>query len=127
MPHTESKAVGPGGDEAERDEPLEIEPPVREPEVEQPEREQPVGESKARGEPRVSTEVPEVHMELVSSGVVEVAPLHVDNSPLMLGQSASGAPGTEASRWGKGHSYSRRRKMMGRKGTMDYMGSSSEE
>lgn len=35
MPYTESEVVGPGGDEAVRDEPLEIEPP----EVEQPERE----------------------------------------------------------------------------------------
>lgn len=33
-------------------------------------------------------------MEVVSSGVVEVAPLQVDNSPLMPRQSALGAPGT---------------------------------
>lgn len=56
MPYTEFEVIGPGGDEAERDEPPEIEPPK----VEQPEREQSVGESEARGEPGVSTEVPKV-------------------------------------------------------------------
>lgn len=66
-------------------------------------------------------------MELVSSGVVEVAPLQVDDSPLMLRQNALGAPSTEASSWGKGYSYSGRWKMMGRKGTVEYVGSSSEE
>lgn len=79
MPYTESEAIGPGGDEAERNESPETEPL----EVEQPEREQFVGESEARGELGVSIEVPEVQMELVSSGVVEVAPLQVDDSPLM--------------------------------------------
>lgn len=41
-------------------------------------------------------------MELVPSGVVEVIPLQVDDSPLKPKQSASGALGTKASRWGKG-------------------------
>lgn len=53
------------------------------------------------------TEVLEVHMELVPSGVVEVTPLQVDDSPLGVRPDVLGVRGTMGSHWDKG--YSRRR------------------
>lgn len=39
-------------------------------------------ETETGGKPEVYTEVLEIHIELVPSGIVEVTPLQVDDSPL---------------------------------------------
>lgn len=138
MPHAELGVEPTGEDQTEggpqpkREQPKR-EQPAMEPDIKQPIEEPEVGgeqtakESETSEGPGVQTEVPGVHIELVPSGVVEATPLQVDDSPLRPKPSASEAPGTEASRWGKGKSYTRRRKMMGWKGTVDFVGSSSEE
>lgn len=61
------------------------------------------------GVPDVHTEVPEMHMGLVSSGIVEVTPLRVDDSPLGTEPNVPGVRGTTVFYSRKGHSYSRKR------------------
>lgn len=124
MPHTKPKVEQPRMEQTEEEQP-ETEQPAGDPKVGE---EQIMGEFGAGREPEVHTEMLEMHMELVPSGVVEVTPLRVDDSPLGTKPDASGVYGTEASCWGKGHSYSRKRvKQRGRKGTVEYVGSSSNE
>lgn len=86
--------------------------------------EQTMGESETGREPEVYTEMPKMHIELVPSGVVEVTPLRVDDSSLRTRPDALGVRGTASSPWGKGYS---RKKMMGKKGTVEFVGSSTEE
>lgn len=77
--------------------------------------------------------VPKLHMELVPSGVVEVTPLQVDNSHLRPRQSVSRAhdavvPQGEARvRFRDENSYSRKGKKRAKNGTMEFVGSNSDD
>lgn len=115
-----------------------VEPVGEEQTMEEPEigGEQTMGEPKTggeqtMGEPETSGE-PEVQKTLVPSSVVEVTPLQIDDSPLRPRQSASGArsavvPEGEAKvQFRAGYSYSRKKKM-GRKEMVDYVGSSLDD
>lgn len=93
--------------------------PSTEPKARQPRGEQTGGEPEASGGPKMQA-------TLVPSGVVEVAPLQVDDSPLGTRHDVPKVRGSTAFRWGKGNSYTRK-KMMGRKRMVDYMGSNSDD
>lgn len=80
------------------------------------------------GVPEVHTEVPEMHIRLVPSGIVEMTPLWVDDSPLGMRPDVLEVHGTAAFRWHKGHSYSRKRvKQRARKGTVEYVNSGADD
>lgn len=81
------------------------------------------------GEPETGGK-PEVHTTLVSSGVVSVAPLQIDGSPLQTVSKRAIVPphGDDRVQYGAGHSYSRKRlKKKAKKGTVDYVGNNSND
>lgn len=85
-----------------------IEMPYVELEVEQPWGEQ-TGEEQPKREQ--DTREHKVQTVLVSGGVVEVAPLQIDDNPLLTVWSHADVPphGDDRVRYGAGHSYSRKR------------------
>lgn len=72
---------------------------------------------------------PEVHTDLVATNIVDVTPLQIDESLFRtkLGEGIVMPLGNAAIYFGVGHSYSRKKKHMGMKGTLEQVDKGSDD